>query len=880
MRLLRIRLQNWRGVEAAELELDAGITIVEGDNEAGKSSFIEALNLLFRERDSTKKQELKRVTPKGVDAGSTVEVEFTTGDYHLTYCKTFNKKTSTTLQVHAPKVEQLMGADAHGRVLEILDESIDFSLWQAIQLEQGGEFNDIDFGHSQSLAKALDNIAGGTGAGEGEAVLLQKVRGEYLKYFTEHTKKEKGELAQLRAEKIQLVASDESLFRALSAIDSEVEAKAAIDQQLIDLQQRLPEIRLTLSNHEKQQAQNAVAHHKLTTCQANFETLNLKLKELEDRRRARQELSKAVSDLEAECLQQNNQLAKLEQAFKTSSTQLTKATEARDELITDRKLIDQKLRQIETALQLREKTSLLSRLQKQFLIAKELESQVEEITAALAQISVDDKSLDKLLSLDQQMREKKMRVEAWTSKVCFRFLKDTQVDVDGKSHTYEAGESLVVDSSDSAAFTVEDLLHVEIDPAVDGRELTSDLQRAEDTLSSALAGHNIKNMSDAVSANKKRAELQIRLKELRRTATSKNDHDSADSIASAIQFAKSAIDSLQKKYPQADHTVEDLDQRQVSHGQRVLDNENKLAIARDERDRLQKQCAEAETKFELAKQENASLAKLLAENKVLLQQREKTTSAIALGESIQDLQLQLVQAKKASDQARVDTEQAAQTDVLVDNARLAMQRAEKEVHDLQLKQAGLAVKLDQSQAEGLHEKHQSVLADREDLTSRLKQLDRRAHAAAYLWESLSKHQREAHLSYAKPLADKVASMGRVVFGEDFSIELSESLTVVSRTLKGITVPFNDLSGGAREQLGILLRLAAAQLVSDAEPLPLILDDTLGHTDARRLQTMGAILNLASRHSQIVVMTCYPARYSYVGGAKVLRLRGSSDPIPA
>jgi len=133
------------GVGAAEIQLDSTITIVEGDNEAGKSSFIEALNLLFRERDSTKKQELKRVTPKGVDVGSQVEVEFTTGPYHLTYSKTFNKKSATTLFIHKPGTVQLVGAEAHDRVLQILDETIDFGLWQAIQLEQGGEFTQVNF---------------------------------------------------------------------------------------------------------------------------------------------------------------------------------------------------------------------------------------------------------------------------------------------------------------------------------------------------------------------------------------------------------------------------------------------------------------------------------------------------------------------------------------------------------------------------------------------------------------------------------------------------------------------------------------------------------------------------------------------------------------
>jgi len=216
--------------------------------------------------------------------------------------------------------------------------------------------------------------------------------------------------------------------------------------------------------------------------------------------------------------------------------------------------------------------------------------------------------------------------------------------------------------------------------------------------------------------------------------------------------------------------------------------------------------------------------------------------------------------------------------MLVGNATQSLQRAQNEIRDLEIRQADVKARLDQMQSEGLHEKQQLIMAECDDNAARLKQLDRRARAASKLWTTLCRHQREAQLSYARPLAERVASMGRVVFGEDFSVELSQSLNIVSRTLKGTTVPFEDLSGGAREQLGILLRLAAAQLVSGSESMPLILDDTLGHTDAGRLETMGAILNNAARSSQIVVMTCYPARYSYVGGAKVVKLFPSSDTV--
>ena len=43
MRIHRIKLTNFRGVDSAEVTFDGqGVTVIEGDNEVGKSSIFEA----------------------------------------------------------------------------------------------------------------------------------------------------------------------------------------------------------------------------------------------------------------------------------------------------------------------------------------------------------------------------------------------------------------------------------------------------------------------------------------------------------------------------------------------------------------------------------------------------------------------------------------------------------------------------------------------------------------------------------------------------------------------------------------------------------------------------------------------------------------------
>ena len=57
MRLLRLRLANYRGIDESEVRFSSkGLTIVEGPNEAGKTSLGEAIRLLFDYLDSSRPQ--------------------------------------------------------------------------------------------------------------------------------------------------------------------------------------------------------------------------------------------------------------------------------------------------------------------------------------------------------------------------------------------------------------------------------------------------------------------------------------------------------------------------------------------------------------------------------------------------------------------------------------------------------------------------------------------------------------------------------------------------------------------------------------------------------------------------------------------------------
>ena len=130
----------------------------------------------------------------------------------------------------------------------------------------------------------------------------------------------------------------------------------------------------------------------------------------------------------------------------------------------------------------------------------------------------------------------------------------------------------------------------------------------------------------------------------------------------------------------------------------------------------------------------------------------------------------------------------------------------------------------------------------------------------------------AHQHYIEPFKECIDQLGRIVLGPTFAVELDEDLRVVRRMLDGTMLDVDQLSTGAREQLGVLCRLACATIVNPEDGgAPVVIDDALGWSDPQRLQGMGAAIAAAGRRCQVVVLTCTPGRYSHVGSAQAVSL---------
>ena len=227
-------------------------------------------------------------------------------------------------------------------------------------------------------------------------------------------------------------------------------------------------------------------------------------------------------------------------------------------------------------------------------------------------------------------------------------------------------------------------------------------------------------------------------------------------------------------------------------------------------------------------------------------------------------------ARAAADAALAEAN-PEQAQALADNARKTLETMRQRQQQLNVEQARLAGSLDRRGEEGLGEQLDRAEGELERAQDVLRRLRRRAAAAKLLRDTMKRRRDEARQRYVLPLKERVESLGRVVFGPDVVVDLAEDLAIARLTRGGIAIPWEQLSVGTREQLGVLVRLACAELVAADGGVPVMLDDALGWSDPQRLEAMGAVLARAGESAQVIVLTCFPDRYVHVGGATVIRV---------
>lgn len=877
MRFIRLRVANYRGITRAEVAFGpSGITLVQGPNEAGKSSLREAVGLLFDYPDNSRHRRIDAVKPVHRDEGPEVELEAESGAYAFTYFKRFTKRPETRLTVRAPRPENLTGREAHDRALAILQETLDYDLWRALIIEQGDAIRQPELGSQRSLSAALDRASGGRPADPREDSLFDKVRAEYLAYFTGERGAEKRELADARQALADGEAAAAALRQALGELEADAERAAALGRELAQLERQEAELAREQAAHaadleeiERLEKACSEAGLRLQTAQKSEQVAGRDLKE-------RGALIEAADRAAAELDRLEKADAESRPALTRAETGLKEAQRAFGEADGRRKEAEAHAARRRDDFDFFNNQLNLDQLRERQGRIDAARASAGQAEAELARNKVTDRALKAIQEAERGLLEAAARQRTEAPEVTLRGLAAVQLDVDGREVRLEKGGTRTLAVTETTRLALPGVLEVEIAAGAGAGAMVREVEEARRILAAACAKAGVADPEAARQAFEDR-------REARRVADAVGQVEK-DNLRDLT------YDELDRKVRGLAAAVADYRAKRPADPPMAAD----LGAAKRERAEAETRLKEAAGRWESAQaaleaargvwdELNAEHQARRVQRELFAGERDKANGSLerARAAAADDA---LTAALEAAERAVADTAaavRAAETSLQAknpDKVRALAETAAGSLRTVQQRRAAAQTELTEVRTrlkirgeEGLHEKLRQAEIDLERRRAETGALLRRAAAARCLFETMREEREKARRAYVAPLKEKIEGLGRLVFDPTFGVEVSEELRIESRTLGGVTVPFDSLSGGTREQLSLVFRAACAMIVAGEGGMPLILDDALGYTDPERLRLMGAVLARAARECQIVIFTCLPDRYAAIGDATVVAI---------
>lgn len=881
MRIHSLTMDNVRGVEHLELTdiPDTGVILIHGENEAGKSTILDGLDAVLTVKHDSSAAKARALRPIGRDELPEVRLEATIGPYTFTIWKRFGGKSKgkAELTVTAPRPEELTGEAAHNRLNEIIATHLDRQLFDALFLRQGHFSDSLEAAGIPAFTRALEasgasasSIATATEGGLEDSGLMQRVDEEFKRYFT-NTGKDGQVLKEADAAVSTLEQQLHEAESRLAAHEAAIDEYAQRGREIEEVDAELPRAEQELAEREEEAAAAGELAATLQRAEESARRATTDLERAQDDAARRAELitsvedaEKLLSELAAELEPAEEKAAVEKAAAEQKEIELTAAREAADAARTAFNAAEETVTTAQSRARLNELKELMGRVDA-------VDEEIDELLTALPERPVTADDVRALENATGEVALQRTLVDAAAARVELAGPPGAMVTVNG--------QDIHVPETDSIA------LHEGTEMVVGEVTLTYRAAPGTDTASSALreAEEEFARVAQRIgcedvdqarelrdehrdaaahlqAARTRRADILrgAEADELRLELGRLDDKLDPESPVVGLEEATEALDEARMAVDAAYRTVHELEV-QLS-GLKAQPAATALAAVRTRVSEQEKSLAA----------HRASLAG--ARDK--LSDDDLSTATSAAGNAHQAA---LAAVRELAEQvAHADPEHSASLRDGAQNRVDNLIRRHTAARDRRLQLEATV-----TGAEGEAEVRDRAAAELAAATVRRDRLRRRAEAAKLLRETLRAHRDAARAKYAEPFAQALQRHASRVFGPGTQFTLDDSLRVTARTLDGTTVGLEQLSGGAKEQMGLLTRFAIADLVAAADtedmPVPVVIDDALGASDPQRLELMNALFTHVGHNSQVFVLTCYPQRFDRVAAAKTASIQELKDP---
>ncbi|AXI45848.1 DNA-binding protein [Sulfitobacter sp. SK012] len=669
-----------------------------------------------------------------------------------------------------------------------------------------------------------------------------KAGGQYAKAFSE--------LEDLQGKETDLASQISDLRSALDTRRKKLKRLKDLNdpdavqsrlQQKTDAAERLEAAKEQSGKLATAEAQEKLAVEKCQNAKNQLETHQSKL----------EKLGKIVQQIiEGEAQQEDAKLKRNAALSANESSQ--KALQTCDERLNNaRELLNAAKRSMEAERAAEQFTELKTQLEK----AEKLRGEIEKLEAECDALLVDDQVVGQLETFERRIETLNATILTESVVVQVDYVEPSRNQITHDGSVLADGQSIKVSSETCLDIPQVGQLTISVGSDASTQELEAELQEVKEQLRSGLSQINCVSILAAKEqltiAKAKTSSLMLKRAELETRAPE-------------------GIDTLRQRSVKLEELCKASDPQKTS----LDDAERELAAAIETHRTTQSDREIARSAYHDAKDEvlrrDIMVAGIRKERQELETEFgsdvEQSDHLKSLQSAFADEQEILAAAQKVTGELRADAPDLKSVTATYERAASTHDRAQAEIDILNKEVAELDGRISVSSGHGIEDVYEEVKGRCIASNSRVGRFNHEVAALSRLKEALEDARSSAKDQYFEPVMAELKPLLTLLLDEA-SITFDEA-TLLPRTLgrEGLDEDITFLSGGMREQLAILTRLAFARLLAKSgNPVPVILDDALVYSDDERIERMFDALHRQANDLQILVFSCRQRAFERLGG---------------
>ncbi len=869
MRLRRLKVEQLRQFRQPFVmdDLQPGLNLIHGPNESGKSTLVRAIRAAFFERYRT--SSVDDLRPWGDSAAApTITLDFDAQHKSWHLVKSFLQRkrcdltidsTSYTEDEAEEKLAELLGFQFSAKGVSKPEHwGVPGLLW----VEQGtGQNIEQAVEHAgEHLKSALNSLVGEVASTGGDE-LIEQVKARWSELFTP-TGKPRGDYQRLEKEREVHQQEIDELQARIQKYQEQVDRLGKLTQDYErtqherpweEVERQLEQTKERYRQVQKLEQQQAQEKETLTHLQNNQQLLRQNQeqlwslnKKLEVRKAELDKAQRELEQAEARSPATASSIKAAKTAYEAAAKQLEQAR-----LQDIRSRLEQDIRRLE-----QQNQTLTQNLEK----ARQYQQELEQAREQSRQNQIDSREVKVLKNTEHQLKEERIRSQTIATRLTWQLepgarlaLNEEPLEGQGERQLLEES-SLVITGVGTLGITpggedlastrrklsaleqslTEQMTTLGVDSVQQAEYRVAAHEAAERTLrhSRELLGSVAPVGIDQLLADQKETESELQ--------KAKAQLQNSPAPEPGQQAQVTDVASAEAKRTQAETRLAEAEAEERKH-------QTELLTRRQTRDNAESEWYQLQDEVQNPEHQK-QLQKLSAELAGIEDKR------VRLEATLQAREQEIIEARPSILKQDIERYQRS-----ISNLRQTQEERQRELRDIQ-------VRLEAWGAEGLEEQCNEKVAELEKCHRRYQELHRRAQALNLLLTLLTEKRQALTRRLQAPLQKHLNHYLSLLFPQA-TLEVDEHLRPGTFSRGTELGQIAELSFGAREQMGLISRLAYADLLREAgRPTLVILDDTLVHSDTDRLEDMKRILFDAANRHQILLFTCHPEKWSDLGVA--------------